>query len=96
MIDQPPSTNPSQEMMSNAYERQRLQSILTNPKATPEEIAYAKTILSGEQPQVLTLKQAAERGGMASAAGGAPAWESQAYTPEAQRLLEKIRQQGLK
>ncbi len=41
-----PRTNVSQQMMSEAFERQRLENVLRDPRATPEERAYARNVLA--------------------------------------------------
>jgi hypothetical protein len=44
---------------------------------------------------ILTLEQAAKKGGLASAAGGAPAWMSQARTAESQALIKELMRKGV-
>jgi hypothetical protein len=70
------------------------------PKNAGELSSIVQRVRSGTAPgtaasPLVTLEEAAKQGGMASAAGGGPAWEAQAYTPSQQAILQKLRQKGI-
>lgn len=91
-----PGATPTSAVLGQA----ELPTLPPNLAATAPEIPGVNAPLGPKAPPtvespILSLEEAAKQGGMASAAGGAPAWEAQARTPEAIRLLRILKEKGI-
>lgn len=66
------------------------------PKNASELSSTVQRVRSGTAASpIVSLEEAAKQGGTASAAGGGPAWLSQAITPSQLSILQKLKARGI-